>query len=498
MKRIIATVALAACAAARAEPARTVFEETFTHGRAKLTVAGWTAHYGATATPFFPEPGGWTAMESSPYINANYLLDNKPGDGGPRADGFSGSEPKLVWTDKIGASGTDVSQLLTVQFQLSRQTAVRPAIQLDGGTTWYVTRRAFAPVATRMAFFRQEQWDALTFEPGVTMAFGGATDLPASGTVTAFGFGYQNAETNNPATGEPVTDDLQLDAIAVEAREEVTGLLAAESFWTTANGYNGMAYTTAKNYPETTNATVSVGNTGFDGTAWSNANNRLQPSSAVSLTHPGVTGVSRPGSTHLRVNNFATVNYRQSCRPLAAEPSATNAYWLSGLIRATALDLNDGEAAAVGFDSTSALNTALTNGFHLGVRKEGGRTYLSAFAERQEFTLRELDESALGRVWQVVLKLTADAQGPDALTAWYARDDEDALTRAFRDAPVETFAGPASIRSLRLTTRARGRSGTDTDSAAYIYADEIRLGTSLEAVTLLREPPPGGTVISVR
>lgn len=496
MKRVIATVVFVASVAVGEElAARTVFIESFAPHPSNdyiLPDFGWTAHYGGEGTPFFPVPQGYS-KESQPYIRlGQYILDNKPGEG-MRDAVYSGTAPKLVWTDKIGAAAVDVSRLSIMMFDHGRQTAVRPAIQLDGGTTWYAMSRTFAPVSTRMIEFQREGWNVLTFEPEVEMTLGGTISLPMSGMVTAFGFYYQNAEPSG------VTDDLQLSNIVVEAYMEAPGLIASESFWTTGNGYNGVVYSSLRSYAETTNATITVGNAGFSPAfAWVNSNNRLQPSSAVSLTHPGVTGVSRSGSTHLRVNNFNAVNYRQSCRPLVSEPPVTNAYYLSGLIRVTALDLNDGEAVAVGFDNISALTTALTNGFHFGVRKENGRTWLSAFAGKQAFTLAELDESATGRVWQVVLKLTADAQGMDALTAWYAREDATALTRAFKGVSVETYAGPASIRSLRLTTRACGRNGTDADAATYIYADEIRLGTSLAAVTTLDEPSSGGTMISVR
>lgn len=111
IRRGIAATVLTACAAANAaDVAQYVLTESFTPSsgsNAQLPAIGWTAHYGATAEPFFPVPAGYAA-ESQPYVVNNYLLDNKPGDGVRDAE-YSGTAPKLVWTEKIGAAAVDVS-----------------------------------------------------------------------------------------------------------------------------------------------------------------------------------------------------------------------------------------------------------------------------------------------------------------------------------------------------------------------------------------------------
>ena len=288
-----------------------------------------------------------------------------------------------------------------------------------------------------------------------------------------------------------MTDDLQLDNIMLDAWADAQELIASESFLTDNNGFQGIAYQGDVNFGDGVNTAVTVGNAGFANRwVWLNSNSRFQPANAASLAHPGVVAGTRQGYAKLSVSNFGSLTYRNTQRKLAAAPPVTNAYYLSGLIRVNALDLKDGEAAAVGFNSTLAQTVALSDGFHFGVSKEGGLTYLSAFAGTQTFPLMELDEPATGRVWQVTLKLAADARGMDALTAWYAPDDARRLTLAFKDVPVETYSEPASLRSLRLTTRAMGRNGTDSDAATLVHVDEIRLGVSLESVTALPDARP--------
>ena len=485
----VLVAALMACAAARAElVAQPVLTESFGQtgqGAARLTTIGWTAHYGATAEPFFPVPGGY-ANESQPYIVNGYLLDNNPGSGGRDAV-CSGTAPKLVWTEKIGAAQVDVSRLSTLTFFLSRDVSVRPAVKAGG--TWYLMGRSLAPGGTTplVVVCANETWDALAFEPSVEMTIGAPVVWPVSGLVEAIGFYYQNAEPTAAA------DDLLLDEVMVDALADVSDLFASDSFLTTSSGNGGVVYTSERDIGNATNATVVVGNAGFStGSGWLNGNDRLQPFRDVSLSHPGAVFGTRPGSVRLTVSQFASLSYRNSQRKLAADLPTADTYYMSGLIRITALDLKDGEAAGIGFDNSGTVgNTALTNGFHIGVRRENGVTYLSAFAGTQAITLAELDEPLLGRTWQVVLKLTADALGKDALTAWYARDDNDELTLAFEDAPVETYAGPASLQWLRLTTRALGRNGTPNDKATAIHVDEVRLGTSLDAVTTLPQMLPG-------
>jgi hypothetical protein len=501
MKWIITAVTLAACAATGQTGwvDNLIYSETFDTGNQKgpLTWLNWTANHGDAGESFFPVPSGY-ATEASPYL-ATYgcILDNLPGPD-VRSNRWSGADNKLVWSENIGTCSVDVARVSLVGFRLDRQVGVRPALQVEGGTTWFITHDVF-PVTgnNKVLSAPRTAWDALYFEPGVSMVVGDATNLPPSGRVTAIGFFYRNCETNDAPP-----NDLYLDNVIVEARGEAPGLIAAESFWTTAGG--GAVYQDTKNYGVSEpNSAVSLGNVGFDGTLWTNANNRVQPTSTVSLSHPGVTGVSRPGCTWLHIKGLHETSYRYSVRPLAVEPPATNVYWLSGLIRVDALDLLDGEFVSAGFDnilqaSPNQYVNLLTNGFHFGVSKTDGHTSLTAFAGDQKFHLREVDGFGTGVVWQVVLKLDADAHGEDALTAWIARDDVEGLTRILKCAPVETFAGPASLRSLRLNTRHAERDMRDENAATKIYVDEIRFGTSREVVTTLVESPPGGTVISVR
>jgi formylglycine-generating enzyme len=203
-----------------------LFREDFegTDQNEPLSYVGWFAHYGSRAHPFAPVYG---AMQSAPYIRAqyHYLLDNQPGEGSRMespvgSQARSGTEPKLVWTDKVAQARVAFSELAEIRFQMSRQVPVRVALQLGEGGDWVLSSTRFSPPGLYSLDPLTEEWVRLEFEPGAHLHIG-EFQLPAgSETVTALGFYYQHSADGR--VGD--SGALQINHIVVRRKMEMETL----------------------------------------------------------------------------------------------------------------------------------------------------------------------------------------------------------------------------------------------------------------------------------
>jgi len=112
---------------------------------------------------------------------------------------FSG-KPFLLWTDKVGSTGVDISQV--VAFDLTMQNEVPSAKQAAGpyqetslairvGRAWYVSESTVSNPA-KTAFNRtfdpkKIKWESLRFISGKTLSRGSAASLPETGKLEAIG-----------------------------------------------------------------------------------------------------------------------------------------------------------------------------------------------------------------------------------------------------------------------------------------------------------------------
>jgi hypothetical protein len=260
--------------------------------------------------------------------------------------------------------------------------------------------------------------------------------------------------------------------------------ISSESFWTVnaepENGEYREGNIGATDVSETSynNTIVVSGNSGFDiSRPWAGDSVSLQARLDFSLDHDGLVGGSQPGS--LRWAPLEEGVERNSHRSLAEELPLSASYYLSGLVCGVKV-ADEGAAGAAGLLQAISLNTFdISTGFQIGLFVEGGELKLAAFANNQKFELVNLSREGLTRLYQVVLKLDVDATGDEILTAWIVREGDGILTPALEPTPIGDFWDrPSDLQTFAIQTR-----GAGVEQQALGHFDEMRFGTTLEAVT---------------
>jgi len=267
-------------------------------------------------------------------------------------------------------------------------------------------------------------------------------------------------------------------------------LIASESFWTTtinpppnSQYLAGSIGSTTVGSPAYNNTVVVAGSTGFNAAnPWVGTTGNIALVTNISLTHNGLAGSSATGS--IQLTPFATGTDRNSSRALAATPSTSSSYYMSGLIRGTTVAA-DGKAGTAGFMPSVAVNTFdISTGIHMGVHVEGGELKIAAFANNQTYNLVNLSTVGLTTVHQVVLRLDVDDSGDETLSAWYAIDGATSLTQGLAPTNIGDFWSSAGdLGTFALQIRAAGASNQIVG-----FIDEMRFGTSLSDVTVIPEP----------
>lgn len=271
-------------------------------------------------------------------------------------------------------------------------------------------------------------------------------------------------------------------------------LISSESFWTTTTNpppnsqYLAGPIGSTTGTPAYTNTVVVVGNTGFSAAnRWTNGTGGIQADAANSLTHNGLVGSSATGSIQLAPFTSAIGN-RNSSRALAATPTTSSSYFMSGLIRGASTVSANGKAGTAGFMPSIPSGTTfdITTGIHMGLHVEGEAFKIAAFANNQTFNLLTLGGlgPATTSVHQVVLRLDVNASGNETLTAWYAIDGATILTQGLAPTDIGDFwSSPGDLDTFALQIRGAGAS-----SATIGLFDEMRFGTTLGSVTSIPEP----------
>jgi len=266
-------------------------------------------------------------------------------------------------------------------------------------------------------------------------------------------------------------------------------LISSESFWTVnaapTNGEYRQGSIANPNISGYNNTTVVAGNTGFNSTnVWQNNTSGVQSTTGVNLTHNGLVGGSLDGS--VRLSPFASATNRNSNRALAATPTTSSSYFMSGLIRGTTPPA-DGQAATAGFMPSVAANTFnISTGFHMGLHVDSGSLKIAAFAGNQTFNLLTIEGPTLTATYQVVLRLDVNASGNETLTAWYAANGDTDLTLATNVNQIDIgniWSSAADLGTFALQLRGGGASSTQIGTF-----DEMRFGTTMGSVTAIPEP----------
>jgi hypothetical protein len=260
-------------------------------------------------------------------------------------------------------------------------------------------------------------------------------------------------------------------AVSVQAT-----LIAYEGFLNTAatNDYAAVALGNA--------LPVVVGNSGFDSAnTWGGPTSSIQ-ADAGSLSHSRLVQSAQSGQILLYSGTLG----RGSSRSLAATPTVSATYYMSGLVNlASAGRLAAGEYRAVGFMGTNVNGiSTFTNGMNYGVRNVAGSIYLAAFAGGTIYNVAALP--AFATTYQVVLKLDVNATGNETLSAWYAASGDTKLNDGFSGVSVETWSKAADL--SRLSTQIS--SGTAYAAGTGTGFDEVYLGTKLSDVTTAAIPEP--------
>ena len=262
-------------------------------------------------------------------------------------------------------------------------------------------------------------------------------------------------------------------------------LIGSESFQTTVSSSD---YTADVHVTDASNNKIVVGNTGF-GTAepWLNTTGAITANGWNGMTHSGVVGLTLSGC--LRIQPQSSVN-RNSRRNLAAVPVTSSTYYLSGLVRLGALNnLRDGQDLSVGFKQyISDGEYNIGNGMHFGMRRHGGTAYLTASAAGSTYDLLDITGSE-ANVFQIVLKLDANAGGNDTFSAWYAADGDTSLTEGLAATSLETWSDAGYLR--RMVAQEKSTYAFNPFGGRF---DEIRLGTELADVTTIPEPATLGLI----
>jgi len=269
-------------------------------------------------------------------------------------------------------------------------------------------------------------------------------------------------------------------------------LISSESFWTT--GVNpppnsqylaGAIGSTAVGAPAYNNTVVVAGSTGFNAAnPWNGTTGGISVDVGISLTNPGLVGGSATGS--VRLTPFSGTTDRNTSRALAATPTTSSSYYMSGLIRGTTV-ADNGKAGTAGFMPSIALNTFdISTGIHMGLHVESGALKIAAFANNQTFNLVTLGGSgpALTSVHQIVLRLDVNASGNETLTAWHAIAGATSLTEGLAPTDIGNFwSSAADLDTFALQIRGAGASSQNVG-----FFDEMRFGTTMDSVTSIPEP----------
>jgi hypothetical protein len=270
--------------------------------------------------------------------------------------------------------------------------------------------------------------------------------------------------------------------------------IASESFSSdTAAG----GYTSGENFDRlvlpVNNRWVTHANTGFrtqaeaDGDnafGWQSGTALVRPSNLGGLTHALMPGSTSSGYALLRGEN--QTGTRSSRRQLGS-PVTGNEFYFSGLVSMVngIADMRDGDRLMMGisnFDSVSAPNNFDT-GFFIGLHKDAGDVYLSAFAGGQIHSLgSSLTASQASGTSMIVLRAELGAgSNNDTLTAWYAHDSATELTLAATITGLDIASSAADLTHFGLMSFVTGTVSNFSAGSAF---DEMRFGTSLSAVVI--------------
>jgi hypothetical protein len=153
---------------------------------AALSDLDWQANYGPDGTAF-PGNGGTGTFTNEPVVSTgDYVIYSLQNTYEPDP------APVFCWTDSETSYGS-IGSVGTVSMYMRNSTTnadLRVALKIDDN--WYVAEQQFnssgAGVWTYAALgIHNISWESLSFTPGSSLALGGATSLPASGTITAIG-----------------------------------------------------------------------------------------------------------------------------------------------------------------------------------------------------------------------------------------------------------------------------------------------------------------------
>lgn len=168
---------------------QTIYQKDFNNSTgtdAALSDLDWQANYGTDGTAF-PGNGGTGTFTNEPVVSTgDYVIYSLQNTYEPDP------APVFCWTDSETSYGS-IGSAGTVSMYIRNSTTnadLRVALKIDDN--WYVAGQRFnssgAGVWTYAALgIHNISWESLTFTPGSSLAIGGATSLPVSGTITAFG-----------------------------------------------------------------------------------------------------------------------------------------------------------------------------------------------------------------------------------------------------------------------------------------------------------------------
>jgi hypothetical protein len=277
----------------------------------------------------------------------------------------------------------------------------------------------------------------------------------------------------------------------------LTGALAASPLATESFNTDALAggYTADENFdwyvsPLTNNRWVISGNSGFraqiadNAFGWQSGTALVRPSDLGGLSHPLM-----PGSTHLGyalLKGENTQRTRQSRRQLGTQLSGDEFYFSGLLSMVNGLhDMRDGDRLLMGVSNLSSLVGLgnFDNGFFLGLHKDAGKVYLSAFADGQIIALGDplTPSQALGTSMIVLRVQLGTGRNNDTLTAWYALNDDKQLTLGATIDGLNIAANVADLTHFSLMSQVTGTVTGFTEGTAF---DEMRLGSSPSAVAV--------------
>jgi hypothetical protein len=196
--------------------ANVIYHELFSVAQGQtstsLPVGGWVAYEGANGAVWSgPGFAPSSAVVEDGSVNSNPLSPDGVTTTYMYAYGHSG-KASFVFTNEYSFS-LDTWKSLQFWARTNHQTVtgktgetIRAALKVNG--SWYVSDGAWTmdagswslsnPSATWSIAADSVNWRTLTFNPGTTMSVGSLVNLPATGTVSAFGY-YVDALTVNRA-----------------------------------------------------------------------------------------------------------------------------------------------------------------------------------------------------------------------------------------------------------------------------------------------------------